>query len=427
MSRIPVIVIVTLSLALAAGTTVPCAADEPGSAPDTPTPEPDLTQPDGSEQDQTLTTYLTSIRTMEREHGAFHPDLAEELTGLGLTLQQQGRHQEALEVFNRSLYISRANWGLDDAGQLPILENIIQSNHAINDRDALDQNYQYLYWVNSRLYGSDDIHLLPILERAGNWNLHAAEDEEEQMRRARLQRGLEHFARAVAITANHYGPEDRRMIEPLYNYAYANYRVYSLLISGRERESRLDMAMENTRRERYAGTQESTGESCPCYSAGKNAIMHIININRATPDAGTDAVARALIHLGDWDLLFGRRVAAIRQYAEAYALMQEDAAEEAALLMGQPRRLPDFQPAALTRVQESAGQLPQVSALLDITRSGRPRNIRIVEANPADDISLQRRAKRIIKATRYRPRFEAGQAVATSDLNDHYVLNRPYE
>ena len=36
---------------------------------------------------------------------------------------------------------------------------------------ALDQNYEYYYWINRRIHGTNSLDLLPVLNRTMEWKL----------------------------------------------------------------------------------------------------------------------------------------------------------------------------------------------------------------------------------------------------------------
>jgi len=59
---------------------------------------------------------------------------------------------------------------------------------------------------------------------------------------------------------------------------------------------------------------------------------------------------------------------------------------------------------------------------MDITETGKARNVQVLETNPPDDSSLGRQVRRSLKTTRFRPRYENGQAVKTTGVNLRYVF-----
>ena len=370
--------------------------------------------------------YQNSINELQKAHGVYDDRIGEELTGLGLAYRNLGQYREAIEAFNRSLYIKRINHGLHNLDQIPVLEQIIATNTALYDWEALDRNYQYLYWINRRSFGVTDPRLLPVIDRLAIWHLNAYELASDPIPFKHLLTAESLFYDAVTIIEANYGAYDQRLINPLYGIALANYQMalhaYS---SGDFNEIRSSS--------RYLNHLDSMLEQeeaiqiliSDCYRAGKQAMLKVIEIHAHNPDLPAANHGIALIHLGDWYLLFNRRSTANETYALAYAKltdsgMQKDAIDQ---LLAQPRSLPALQMSMAYQQQEEDSDDNYVVARFDVSKTGHARNIEIIEAKPADNESLQRRAKETIRTTRFRPRLEDGQPVETTDVNIRYVIH----
>ena len=66
-----------------------------------------------------------AISEIESSHGAYAAGLPEQMLSLGLSLQKQERHGEALAVFKRGVHLARINNGLYSAEQIPLLQEIL--------------------------------------------------------------------------------------------------------------------------------------------------------------------------------------------------------------------------------------------------------------------------------------------------------------
>ena len=75
--------------------------------------------------------YRAAIARLEGERGAYAEGLSEQLLSLGLTLQRDSRHDEALDIFKRGVHLARINHGLYSAEQLPLLQAEIASHLAL--------------------------------------------------------------------------------------------------------------------------------------------------------------------------------------------------------------------------------------------------------------------------------------------------------
>ncbi|MCP4508489.1 MAG: hypothetical protein GY826_19125 [Fuerstiella sp.] len=65
-----------------------------------------------------------------------------------------------------------------------------------------------------------------------------------------------------------------------------------------------------------------------------------------------------------------------------------------------------------------------VVAEFDLSRTGRARNIQIVDSSPADDNDFRRQAKRAISKDRFRPRLEGGIPIKASGVSLKYAYSR---
>jgi len=387
---------------------------------------------DGSRTDPTqsgkaVVEYQNSIKNLQKLHGAFYDQISQELVGMGLAYRNLGLDKEAIDAFNRSLHINRINHGLYDDSQLPILELIIQTNTALADWQALDQNYHYLYWVTRRIYGSDDPRLLPVIDRVGRWHLHAYSLADDQQPFEHLITADLLFQDAVRIIEENYGPDDPRLVDPLYGLVMSNYQIAShasaTVMYDDLRYNSVNSGFMDDTREEVQARLDLIGDS---YRDGKKAMEKIVNIYDKNTDLPTDEHGMALILLGDWYLLFDRRKSAMEAYANAYRKLQESGMQQTDIndLFDHPRSLPALQLPTEYQAKQAAspGEKGEyVIARFDVSKTGLASNIEIVEASPADDIVLMRHAKASIRATRFRPKLENGQPVATTGVNIKYV------
>jgi len=348
----------------------------------------DVVIPDTAQLRRTVGQYVDTIEELEKSHGIFHDRIGEELIGLGLAHKNLGQYRQAIDAFNRSLHINRINQGLHNPNQLPLLELLIETNSAVSDWEALDQNYHYLRWLNRRIFVENDPHLLPVIDRLGKWHLNEEQLESDPIRFKHLLYADNLFLDAVEIIEASFGPNDPRLIDPLYGIVLTSH---------------------------YMGSQAATKDSY--YRRGEKAMLRITDIYVNNPQLPADAHGMALTHLGDWYLLFNRHTAAKETYEIAYARLTKSSMQQGDIdrFFSQPRRLPALK--LPNENQQDDSNSSYVIARFDITKTGQAKNIEIIESSPANDTSLHRRAKKTIRATYFRPRIEDGQPVKTPDVN----------
>ncbi len=397
---------------------------------------------DRDERDRFLAEYQRRIQEREAEHGAYDPALGEYLLSAGLVYQENGQHEEAVRAFERSLQIKRVNEGLYGIGQVAVLEQLVQGNIAAARWEAVDQNYRQLLWVHQRNYAAGDPRLLPVIDLVGRWKLKAyAENLLDRGALTTIAESEKLFGDTVRILQRQYGENDPSLVNPLYGRALTNYQ-YAIEVA-------------NTPQGQFRGAGSPTRTQVVCravpapnggsrrvchtisvpnpnYYAGQaqskdfalgqrlgvvgKSLQHIVRIHETHPELDRGAHARALTHLGDWNLLRDRRTTAFRNYKSAYQLLSADDEYQEVIeeLFGKPQKLPALR-LPLPGVDEKVAseKVTTVAASFDVSRSGRARNVKIIESDPADAAAARRKARKTIRERIYRPRFENGEPVAT--------------
>lgn len=387
-------------------------------------PVSDNVTPEQQELRNSVTQYLRNIKRLQKTHGAFYDQIGENLIGLGLLYRNLGQNKQAVQAFNQALHINRINHGLYGASQLPIMELIIQTNTALSDWQALDQNFYYLYWVDRRLYGDNDPRLLPVIERLGRWHLQACSLMVDSVPSKHLLKAADLFQNAIRIIEQNYGSHDQRLLKPLLGLAITDYRI-AQHVSMVETYEEQDFGIG------FPGDQEQEMEEVRnqqvlffnSYRDGQKALSRIISVYETNPNLSKRDYGRALVFLGDWYLLFDRRTSASKTYAMAYAKLQDSGMDNKDInrLFAKPRSLPDFQFSTENRPPDDSGNY--IIAKFDVSKNGRARNIEIVKTSVADNDTLRRRAKDSIRTARFRPRLENGQPVATTGVNVKFIIS----
>ena len=178
----------------------------------------------GLEQD--ADRYENEISRLESSEGVYDEALGENLLGLGLVYQQQGNHEEAVEILSRAMQIRRVNEGLQSMNQLAVLENIMESNTAIGKWKDLDRNYQQIYWLYSRNFNPDDQEYLDNLVRIGRWKVDVYKGsllEKDSLKG--LGEAQDQFARTIRYIEKQHGKMDPRLVGLLYGHALINYQL----------------------------------------------------------------------------------------------------------------------------------------------------------------------------------------------------------
>jgi hypothetical protein len=140
-----------------------------------------------------------------------------------------------------------------------------------------------------------------------------------------------------------------------------------------------------------------------------------------------------LVMLADWNLVFKQKMAADQIYRQAWeqTMTLEDHERHLEEIFNQPVSLPSIKISGFTdsgaadsekgddsAVQDSGGNTNGLGAIVfefDISTSGRAVDPELVQADPGAAQATINNARRRLKSSRFRPRYENG--VAVDNLN----------
>ncbi len=237
--------------------------------------------------------YEQQIARLESEYGAYDARLGEQLLSQERVYQQLKDHTRALEALKRAHHIKRVNDGLQNLGQVPILQNITESNIALRDWDAVDQNFDQLLWIYRRNYADGDPELLKIYDQVGRWKIQAYRDGLlKSDAYTTVSEAAYLFSKAITLTEQRVGQRDPRLIDLLYGDTLAR----------AQDEKHLDVERR--------------------FFAARKSLERIVSIHNAHPELPPDSRAEALTHLGDWYLMRGSTNTALEHYQQAWQLLQ---------------------------------------------------------------------------------------------------------
>lgn len=379
-----------------------------------------LNEDEALSRQRAIDSYTATIASLETDGGAWNSELVENLHVLGTLLQEQGKHDEALEVFDRAVHIDRINSGLHSESQIASVENKLQSLLALNRWDEADLTFEYLYYVQRRAYGRDDPRLIPILDSIAEWNLRAFFIGHGEALGLRLSNALMFYNAAASMVKYHFGSQDERFVAYLRGIANSSYLV-----------SRNPELMSAIERPEYRNAQsmmqqqlmpESRAVS-QGFSSGAQALTLILRHELEARDDAL-AIAEAFSNLGDWYLLFGRSREAEKEYRSAWDLLanQARAVELLNAHFGRIVPMPTFVGEESKSVEIATmkeGNTPLRSdyadVMFDVTKDGVVRNVRMVSAETEENSIQLGRLRRIVRDSHFRPVIRDGVPQSSRD------------
>jgi hypothetical protein len=143
------------------------------------------------------------------------------------------------------------------------------------------------------------------------------------------------------------------------------------------------------------------------YGGGRQSYRRRVAYSIMTSGEAID-VAKALVELADWDLLFSHNGVAVDIYEEAYALLSKENVPEPEIRVLFPLesavRLPTFEQSPLAPPESSARGVGHVDLEFEVSKYGVAGKIDVVEMSSASLRGVRRDAARTIASSRFRPR-----------------------
>ncbi len=389
--------------------------------------------------------YEQQVAALESEYGTYDAHLGEQLLSQGRVYQQLQDHTKALEVLKRAFHIQRVNGGLQNLGQVSILQNITESNIALREWTAVDQNFDQLLWIYRRNYAEGDQELLNIYDQVGRWKIQAYRDGLlKSDGYTTVSEAAFLFSKTIKLTEQRHGETDPRLIDLLYGHTLASYQA---MIEYANRPLDKYVARQATPTVNYVqrctSMRTASGQVfTQCYAvpvmnvgtyaraqnekdldverrffAARKSLERIAAIHAAHPELAPESHAEALTHLGDWYILRGSSNTAMEHYQKALQILNglPEGDKKIQALFGNPVPVPALRLSLPSIDKQVAPENPTefVTATYDVSKSGRIHNAKITEQSTNAAASARRKVLESLRKNRFRPRLENGVAVDT--------------
>lgn len=386
-------------------------------ASDLESPNPDVLESQETAQDALMAdvrAYMERIQATETQDGAFAPGLTEDLLGLGLALQRNGEHAQAVTVFKRGIHLSRINEGLYSNRQLALLKGEISSHIALGAFEEADERQRYLYRVQAKTL-SDATRGQALMQHA-LWQRQAYEAEVGEQPFTRLTNMWSLYRLALSEFARLDGDASPTLLPPLYGMLRSQY-----LISGFVGET--TNGQYRTRGVFGAEESQQIAYRSQSFKQGSAVIRAIYDVKKLQGDNSLADTAELMLMLGDWQLWHGKRNDALETYAELYGELAQDEAAQVLReqLLGTPQPLPQL--AGVRSLPEHLSE--QEDGLLlefKVSERGRVTDVVRLDDHRHNDEKAGDVMNRL-RRTPFRPRFSDGMPVDTEGLRWAYDIS----
>ncbi len=385
-----------------------------------------------SESENHNLSLQLQLDEFESKAGPYADGLAEPLLGLGRYYSQRGKYEKALQLYRRALHVVRLNDGLYSKRQAPVVRELLDTVRRSGDLQALDDRYDYFF----RLYGRGQPPYTDIRVRAAleylRWQREALRLDfgKGESRRLLDLYALNEEMLDAAVSSVSFTLEDR------WQLSLGQIRNLYLLLSkvnppneirglkgnlAMQSMSGQDMELDSTQRQLETLRKNA-------FRVGRTVLDHYLASTQVVEEGSEQAGhviefrARAMLELADWHQWNGNYASAAEYYSGVVEmLIADNRVELVQQWFSAPVELPDNGAFWQPSLNRDGAQQIIMSANYDVSARGRVRNIN-AQAQREDDAKKVYRFKRKLAATRFRPRFENGQAVATPTFSREYVL-----
>jgi tetratricopeptide (TPR) repeat protein len=417
--------VLTLCAAVALGQEqqLPAAADVVGDAPRTinaGVPEldfqeegdPGLMSPDAA-------SYQFYITDLENRFGPYAPGLSEQLLGLGVSYQNQGLHEQAIEVFKRGVHVSRVNNGLQSSEQIPLLQRMISSHVALGQFTEADERQYYLFRIQAENYGVQSPEMSAAMMERAEWERQAYYLSLGNASFVRLLTMWELYSNVLGNIARTEGHYSVNLLRPLDGLLQTQYMVTAY---GGEPGTAFEAG--NSADLRFIEQNRFSSIRASNYKQGQAVIAAIHDVYDYNEGDQSPLRAESMVMMGDWHQWHQKRESALTAYQAAWdALAELDDGEK---YLQQYFAAPSLLPA----LSGWDGELPPpdvIKGYADVTyyidERGRIKDLELVHMEPLDpeDKLEPVRLLRQLKQMQYRPRFENREPVATEVITKRYA------
>ena len=148
------------------------------------------------------------IQSLRQEFGPYDARLSEALRQLGRSYQEVGEHELALKLLKDAWQISKINFCLYSADQLPTLELIVYSEMELQRWDSVDNHYAYLELLYRRIFNSQDPELELGLQKVSAWHVHALSIRDSSSHVTHLRKAYHLFKDRLEMAEANLDPQD---------------------------------------------------------------------------------------------------------------------------------------------------------------------------------------------------------------------------
>jgi TonB family protein len=317
---------------------------------------------------------------------------------------ESGHHQEAIPLLQRALTITRAQYGLFDLRQQDVLKDLAVSLTAVERVPEAQDLMIYRVRTAEKAYGEGSPKVIPAVCELGDWFAEVGMSAQARM--------------AYYMALNIVGTTDSLnapiIVEPLRGIARTRMREQSYPQSKLRRSLGPILGPP-------IGSTPKNGR-VPLNPEGEEALKRALRIVEADPEASPQTQIETLLQMGDWYQIKKHPREALPYYQRAWQLSRTapQSPSSASSTLNVPVRVYYPTPQIVYEVPVVHAEENHVQVEFTVAADGSVEDARIVDRDTSD-----RYAQEIfdaVRASRFRPKFVDGQAVAAPGITYREVF-----
>ena len=383
------------------------------------------------ELNEAIAKRLAAVSETEARDGEVSPALIAPLTALAELYRELGEYDAAMSALEEAKQIARINFGLYSLDQAAYVESLIAVSEAKGGYGEAAGHRGYLRELVHR--NSDDPRIVGILSGLA--------DSEMDSARELLGVPAPSVFRLGVSTAP---PSDQPLRPPMLGpsplkpallalYAARADYIHAIQAAVRTRSGNvadlfaLEDALTDTVYFQYAHGElfaphgayaQFTGVAVDSnlHETGarilRSKVQDNINFGRSAVE-----VAKAVVELGDWYLVYSENGRALAEYELAHdVLVKGNAPRETIDTILAPEIPPVLPvlPASVDGSDENRTHRGYIDASIELTRFGQTKSIDVLDKSAGTSKALEKRLRQYVSSIRFRPRFVDGE-LARSD------------
>ena len=387
---------------------------------------------DKSNLDIVFNRYIEAIEKKEGDEGPYNPDIPEMLYSLGKKLQSNDRHEEAINVYKKAIYINRINNGLYSLSHETSLQAIIESQKIQGRLKEIAGNYSQLLQIYRKNYKENNPNFLDMIDEFSHWSIKAYAQTGGRDDVYHLEAAFDLYTDTIRILSEQNGELHPSLLSPLNQLAIT---CYYLSVHQRrfpdygETDTSLPFGYRS-----MAPVNQVVGRGA-YFKHGHMLQNQILQILDEDPNFTPIEIAKGQANLGDWYLLFGKYQSAMSAYKKSYEIVANNQKNIKILdeIYSQPVMLPktseffgteknNYLASGISENSNLSHATSYVNLLVDITDGGNPINFSVKKIFPSEMSNFAARAIETVRTKKFRPKLINGSAVLSTQFPMRVII-----